>query len=276
MARTIDRLDVMIAYSCNLSCAGCISVSDRPREGIAPAADVEQWLAHWSPLITPAVTTLFGGEPCLHPRLVDICAMIRQAWPDTVIRLITNGYLLDNFDSESWFGFGAFEMQVSIHRQDHAARINSAMARILKHRQDWRVAREPQSAHEQLSWTSGDVRIYKSVFKDFVVPYKSVGETIEPWHSDPAQAHAICGAPNTPVLYKGQLYKCPAVANVMDLTGENWFGYEPCADAVKLDQFVAGIGRPEPVCAQCPNWNQAVVIDHFDRNNVIVKQKITD
>ena len=272
----MDRLDVMVAYSCNLSCAGCISVSDRPREGVASIEEIETWLSHWSPLIAPGVTTLFGGEPCLHPRLINICTMIRQAWPNTVIRLITNGYLLDNFDSYSWFKFGSFEIQVSIHRQDHKSRINRAIARILACRKDWRVVCDPRSAHEQISWTSGDVRIYKSVFKDFVVPFKSVGTSINPWQSDPVQAHAICGAPNTPVLYKGKLYKCPAVANVMDLTGANWFGYEPCLGQPGLDQFISGIGKPEHVCAQCPQRDQAVIIDHFDRNNVIVKQKITD
>jgi hypothetical protein len=94
-------------------------------------------------------------------------------------------------------------------------------------------------------------------------------------NSDPKKAHAICGAPNTPVLYKGKLYKCPAVANAMDLSGENWFDYTPCDSDVGLDEFINNIGRPEAVCGQCPQLNQAVIIDHFDTNNVIVKQKIS-
>ena len=97
MIRNIPRLDVMIAYSCNISCVGCISLSDFKRDGVAPYADIESWILHWHTLVTPKVVTLFGGEPCLHPRLPAICALVRQHWPNAVIRLITNGYLLNNF-----------------------------------------------------------------------------------------------------------------------------------------------------------------------------------
>lgn len=276
MPQHIDRLDVMIAYSCNLSCAGCISVSDRAREGIASLEEITQWLTYWSALVEPNVTTLFGGEPCLHPRLPEICGLIRQYWPNTVIRLITNGYLLDNFDPAHWFEYGPFEMQVSMHRKDHEHKINQAIRRILQQHTDWQVAQNPRSSHEQLSWSRPGMRIYKSIFAEFVVPFRVNGDQIEPWQSRPEQAHAACGAPNTPVLYKGSLYKCPAVANVMDLTGKNWFNYKPCTDQAGLEDFVADIGRPESVCAQCPERHQAHIIDHMDKNNVIVKQKITN
>ena len=276
MPREIDRLDVMIAYSCNLSCRGCISVSDRPRDGVASLEDIQSWLTHWSGLITPAVTTLFGGEPCLHPRLMDICRAIRQHWPHTVIRLITNGYLLDRFDPAGWFEHAPFEMQISIHRSDHESLINGHIRQILAQHRDWTVARQPQSLHEQLSWSRPGMRIYKSIFGEFVVPFRENGQDIHPWHSRPEAAHAICGAPNTPVLYKGMLYKCPAVANVIDLTGKNWFDYEACAGESGLEEFVARIGRPERVCGQCPERHQAHVVNHLDKNNVIVKQKITD
>jgi hypothetical protein len=273
MIKIIPRLDVMIAYSCNISCVGCISMSDFKRDGVASYADIESWILHWHTMIAPEVVTLFGGEPCLHPRLPEICALVRQHWPDTVIRLITNGYLLDNFDSQTWFEHAPMEIQVSVHRKDHEAVINQRIKNILDQRSGWTVHRSNKTAHEQLSWQLGNFRIYKSIFKDFVVPFYQTGKAVLPWYSDPAEAHAICGAPNTPILYKGKLYKCPAVANAMDITGQNWFDYSACSDQNQLNEFVAGIGKPELVCGQCPNKTQAVIIDHFDTNNVIVKQK---
>ena len=273
MIRNIPRLDVMVAYSCNISCVGCISLSDFKRDGVASYADIESWVVHWHTLISPEVVTLFGGEPCLHPQLPAICALIRQHWPNTVIRLITNGYLLNNFDSQIWFEYAPMEIQVSIHRKDHEPIINQRIKSILDCRPGWTVHKSNKTAHEQLSWQLDNFRIYKSIFKDFVVPYYQTGNTLLPWHSDPAEAHAICGAPNTPILYKGKLYKCPAVANAMDLSGQNWFDYQACSDETGLDEFIAGIGRPETVCGQCPNKTQALVVDHFDINNVTVKQK---
>ena len=275
--KSIPRLDLMIAYSCNISCKGCISLSDFKRDGIAPYQDIETWIQYWSNLIQPRVVTLFGGEPCLHPRLIDICRLVRQHWPTSTIRLITNGYLLNNFPSDSWFEFEPMEIQVSVHRKDHESIINGAIKEILKQRKNWTVKNSDSPAdHRQLSWASDCFTIYKSIFKDFVVPFKQDNNNIQPWNSDPSQAHKICGSPNTPVLYQGKLYKCPPVANVIDLTKENWFEYHACEDESTLEQFVEGIVKPEKVCSQCPNQQQAVVIDHFNKENVIVKQKISN
>ena len=258
----------MIAYSCNIACTGCISISDRKRDGVASLEDITLWVNQWSAYITPKVITIFGGEPCLHPKLLDVCNSVRVAWPNAIIRLITNGYLLDNFNPASWFNFGKFEMQVSLHRQDHRARIDSVIKNILLQRTNWTTTRHGGEDHKQIAWTSGDVTIYKSIFKDFVVPYH---DDIKPWHSDPIQAHKICGAPATPILYKGKLYKCPAVANAMDISGENWFDYQAYDVTDNLVEFISKIGSPEAVCGQCPDQQQAVIINHFDINNVKTK-----
>jgi hypothetical protein len=277
MENNLDRLDLMIAYSCNISCRGCISLSDFKRDGVAPYNDIVEWVNHWSTLVTPKVLTIFGGEPCIHPKLIEICDLVRTAWPSTTIRLITNGYLLGNFDPNEWFRFAPFEMQVSVHRLDQEKIINQQIKKILLHRKGWTIEENPhRPAHEQLSWSADGVKIYKSIFKDFVVPFRLEDNRIKPWTSSPEEAHKICGAPNTPILYKGKLYKCPAVANAIDLSGENWFNYQPCDGADTLEQFLSGVGIPEPVCAQCPDRQQAVVIDHFDINNVTVKHTISN
>lgn len=275
MKHIINRLDIMIAYSCNVSCRGCISVSDINREGIEPVENIQQWIEHWSDMIEPDVTVLFGGEPLLHPRVFDICKTIRGVWPGTVIRLITNGYLFDNFFAGAWFDFAPMEIQVSIHRADHEHLINQHIKRILSYRTDWKMQQHGGDHHKQMEWRSGSFSIYKSIFKDFVQPYNLVNGKMLGHGSDPAQAHAICGSPATPILYKGALYKCPPVANLMDLTGEDFYGYQPITDSTGLDDFIKHIGRPESVCAWCPAQSQATVIDHFDVKNVTVRQKIT-
>ena len=264
----LHRLDIMIAYSCNIACAGCISISDRKRDGVASLEDISAWCTKWQEYLDPEVITIFGGEPCLHPKLVEVCETVRSAWSNSVIRLITNGYLLDNFDPSDWFTLGKFEMQVSVHRQDHRAIIDSAIKNILLQRSNWKTTAHGGDDHKQIAWVNGDVTIYKSMFKDFIVPYK---DNVQPWHSDPTQAHKICGSPNTPILYKGLLYKCPAVANAIDISGENWFDYRAYDVNDNLAEFVSNINKPETVCGQCPDQQQAVIINHFDINNVKTK-----
>lgn len=265
----------MVAYACNVSCRGCISVSDIKRDGIAPVEDVIDWITLWSTMLDPKVVAVFGGEPLLHPDLFKICATIRNHWPVTTIRVITNGYLLDNFFSGTWFEFGPIEMQISIHRKDHETIINQHIKKILAHRNNWQVNQHGAEHHKQLEWISGDFKIYKSIFKDFVQPYNLIDNCMVGYHSDPQQAHAICGSPSMPILYKGSLYKCPPVANLMDLTQQDFYGYRPVTDAQGLEEFVKQIGCPESVCAWCPSQAQATIINHFDIKNVQVRQKIT-
>jgi organic radical activating enzyme len=274
MKHTINRLDIMIAYSCNVSCKGCISVSDIAREGIEPLKNIQQWIQYWSQLIDPKVVVLFGGEPLLHPRIFDLCDTVREHWPTAIIRLITNGYLFDRFFAGTWFDYEPMEIQISVHRKDHESLINQHIKQILSHRTNWTIQQHGGDNHKQLQWTSGQFIIYKSIFKDFVQPYNVVNGKMLGYDSDPAEAHAICGSPATPILYKGALYKCPPVANLMDLTGEDFYGYRPVTDVHGLTEFVQGIGCPESVCAWCPAQPQATVIDHFNIKNVYVRQKI--
>jgi hypothetical protein len=125
----------------------------------------------------------------------------------------------------------------------------------------------------KIKYTNEDEYLFKQVLNslDFIVPYKQQQDIIIPWNSDPAEAHKICGSPATPILYKGLLYKCPAVANAIDISRENWFNYRAYDITDNLQEFVNNINRPEPVCGQCPNKQQAVIIDHFDKNNVKTK-----
>ena len=85
----------------------------------------------------PSVKLIWRGEPLLHPRLKQVLELIRKSWPNTLIRVITNGYLLRRYDPEMWFTFGSLEMQVSVHRQDHEPIITKEIKRIVKCRDTW-------------------------------------------------------------------------------------------------------------------------------------------
>lgn len=274
---SIPRLDLMITYGCNLACAGCISLSDYKRSGPEPLQNLKASFDKWCGILQPKVLTLFGGEPCIHPDLLEICAHVRDRWPSSTIRLITNGYLLDRFNPDRWFEFSPFEVQVSMHRKDHEKIINKQIKNILLQKTSWvtKLHSGPRS-HKQIEWSIPGFAIYKSIFNEFVVPYKTINGKIAPWNSDPMESHKICGAPSTPVLFKNRLYKCPAVANSIDITGDSWYGYDGYNADDDIGYLVANINRPEQVCAQCPDRVQAVVIDHFHKENVVVKTKNFD
>ena len=65
---SISNLDIFIAKTCNLSCAGCITFSDSKLvKGITPYNS--DHVEFWSNYIQPAYTNMFGGEPLINPDL---------------------------------------------------------------------------------------------------------------------------------------------------------------------------------------------------------------
>ena len=75
----IRRIDLNIAYACNLACKGCLSLSDFDRKGVMPFKDIQESIDTWKEKLTPTVLSIFGGEPLLHPKLFDIFDHIKQA-----------------------------------------------------------------------------------------------------------------------------------------------------------------------------------------------------
>jgi hypothetical protein len=271
MTYSIKRLDFNIAYACNLACKGCISLSDFPRRGVEPFESLELQCKTWHTIINPGVVSLFGGEPLMHPRLLDVLYMVRKYWPTSIIRLITNGYLLKKYDPNVWFNFGKFEMQVSVHRKDHEKLLTAEIKKILKCHGPWKAHRGKVSNHKDVGFRYKDLTIYKSRFKDFIMPYNLEDNVLKPFSSDPKKAHSICGSPDTPILYKNKLFKCAPIANILELDRKGLYRYEGFeTTSNELDQFVKNINKPESICSMCPE-NTSHSIDHFNKENVHVK-----
>jgi len=266
LAISIERLDFNIAYACNLACKGCISLSDFDRRGVESVDSIEQQCLAWSKRITPHVITLFGGEPLLHPHIHDVISIIKHYWPNSTLRLITNGYLLKKHDPLKWFDYKPFEMQISMHRRDHQHILKQQIRRILECRKGWKVIKHNKKGHKDLEFVLPGFSIYKSNFGHFVKPYQ---DDVTPFNSDPKTAHSICGAPDTPVLYKNKLYKCPPLANILDII-PGYVEYEGLGHNSDLTEFIAGIGKPESVCAMCPE-TATHSVDHYAKENVHVK-----
>ena len=269
----IRRLDLNIAYACNLACKGCLSLSDFDRKGVMPFNDVIDSIDTWKNKIYPEILSIFGGEPLLHPKIHDIFLAVRQAWPDVTIRLITNGYLLSKQKVGNFFAHTPFEMQVSVHRLDHEHIINKNIIAFLKNYSDWKIIKvgEPgPGKHHSYRWVRPGFKIWKSKFGEFVIPYNHEGNQLVPFKSNPAKAHAICGNPDVPILYKNKLYKCAPIANLLDLPNTKGYRYNPIQANDNIDKFVQLIGKPESICSMCPE-SRSHAVDHYAKGEVHVK-----
>ena len=269
----IERLDLNIAYACNLACKGCLSLSDFDRKGVMPYDDIVESISTWKAKLYPEIVSIFGGEPLLHPKIYDVFDDVKQAWPDATIRLITNGYLLSKAKIDKFFKNTPFEMQVSVHRLDHEPIINKNIKRLLAHYSDWKIIKRNEPGdmeHHVYVWQRPGFKIWKSKFADFVIPYRQDGNQLAPFKSNPAKAHAICGNPDVPILYKNKLYKCAPIANLLDLPNTKGYEYDPVDSYGNIDRFIQSIGKPESICSMCPE-SRSHAIDHYSKGEVHVK-----
>lgn len=93
---TLPYFEVPITDRCNLNCKGCLFACN----GISNSEDVDfeqlekdatriRELFYDIPWIR-----ILGGEPLMHPHILDILSLYREIFPDSEIDLCTNGLLL--------------------------------------------------------------------------------------------------------------------------------------------------------------------------------------
>jgi GTP 3',8-cyclase len=101
--RVVTRsLESHIVDHCNLTCAECCSLSPLlPPRFTTPEA-LERDLALAAEVVAPRVFKLVGGEPLLHPELVDMLAVARRSAIAPTLSLTTNGLLLGKLPDAFW------------------------------------------------------------------------------------------------------------------------------------------------------------------------------
>src|SRR6478672_8176845 len=83
--------ELPIVHHCNLSCRSCTHVSPAvPKHSVDPA-ELARDLAVMARHYHVRVARIMGGEPLLHPRLVEILRIVRGCGMSDRIRIVTNG-----------------------------------------------------------------------------------------------------------------------------------------------------------------------------------------
>jgi organic radical activating enzyme len=93
-------LEYPIVDHCNLSCANCDHSSPHLAEWFVEAAMFARDLALLARVLHADVLKLCGGEPFLHPNLLELLRLARESGIASKIELWTNGLLLHRIDPE--------------------------------------------------------------------------------------------------------------------------------------------------------------------------------
>ena len=103
LKRDMLRFEVHICDHCNLNCKSCDHFSPIAEKRFVDLDILQRDFSRLSQLSNRKceVIDLMGGEPLLHPKIIEVFDIARKHF-DTTVRLVTNGILLANQPDEFW------------------------------------------------------------------------------------------------------------------------------------------------------------------------------
>jgi hypothetical protein len=260
------NLEIHAWHGCNLSCESCSHYSPLGVQGGPTAAECAQWIDAWSDRLHPAVFSILGGEPTLNRDLVGIVEHAIAAFPNSRIRIATNGFLLNRhlqLPAAMATAVDRVFLEVSAHHGSTEFEAKFAKVRTLVDR--WRrehgVNIEIKESYKR--WT----RRY----------HVRAGEVIFP-DGSPRAAWEACIGKHCKQLFLGKIWKCPPITyfSLMQRSmrvedkwcrlASSYRPLEPASDDEELASFFKL--EEESVCQLCPN-----ALQHFDLPNPMVRSE---
>lgn len=143
--RVVTRaLEAHVVDHCNLTCAGCCSLSP----ALAPRFDdpdaLARDLALAARVVAPRVFKIVGGEPLLHPEIVALARVARASGVAPRVSLTTNGLLLARAPDALWEALDA----VTVSLYPRVGPDERARARIAARAEEHRVALNWKHQHD--------------------------------------------------------------------------------------------------------------------------------
>jgi cyclic pyranopterin phosphate synthase len=202
------RLEIGVVEHCNLRCRACSHVSPLIKQHTldpsAVASDLEALSRHYH----VGVALLMGGEPLLHPALIELIAVVRQSGVADEVWVVTNGRRLSRTDERFWQAIDGIKVSVypgyaPNHEEklqwQHLAAESATKLELLG------VTEFRESYSELGASTDG---LAKAIYESCMIVHK--------W-----RAHTLAG---------GRLYKCPQSYYLGRVI-------EPLANAAKADSI---------------------------------------
>ena len=85
----INHICISLTWDCNLKCKFCSIWKKRTHEFLDPDEFVKQALA--SGLRYPTFM-FFGGEPTVHPKIVELYRKLKPVFPNSAVSIVSNGF----------------------------------------------------------------------------------------------------------------------------------------------------------------------------------------
>ena len=101
LRKNLKRLEFHVVDHCNLNCNGCLHFSNISEKNFLDINLLKDRLQRLSQIFGKIdLLRILGGEPLLHPHIINIIEMTRNYFPFSKIDLVTNGLLLNKMSDD--------------------------------------------------------------------------------------------------------------------------------------------------------------------------------
>jgi MoaA/NifB/PqqE/SkfB family radical SAM enzyme len=235
----IPILHIHLADHCNLNCRGCDNFSPLSPEVYADIAIVTADLARIAELSNGMAgeVQLLGGEPLLHPKVADFMPVARHFFPNSPIRLITNGILISKQTDAFW----------------EACRVNKIEIVVTK----YPIKLDHEAIKEHVKQQGVAFSFYGNTE---VVPKTMLLEPLDlNGRQEPTDSFLRCNRANYCIaLDNGKIYPCSLIPYVkyfnakfstdLEVTSHDYMDVHKAGNITEILDFMS---KPVPFCRYC-------------------------
>ncbi|MDR1326037.1 MAG: radical SAM protein [Treponema sp.] len=116
--RTSMKIDIPAVEHCNLSCKCCTAFGPLAQKSFIDVESYKRDMEKLALLTNSQLESVCftGGEPLLHPRLLEMFDIARSCFPNTELSFMTNGVLLLKMEKEFWDNCGKNNICIGLSR----------------------------------------------------------------------------------------------------------------------------------------------------------------
>ena len=175
--------------SCNLNCSGCTHYANLfDKNDFYPIEKHERDVKNFAAAVDVLQFRLLGGEPLLLPNLADYIKITRKYFPQTDLRLVTNGLLLPSASQDLLDAIRDNGFIVDITLYPPTEKVIDKVSAILE--------------ENKILFTKGSLTNGRTVENFFVFL------TLHGGH-DPQKSRQVCINDTCRFMRDGKIYKCP-------------------------------------------------------------------
>lgn len=231
---TLSLVEMDIVSHCNLNCTHCSHFAPAANREFMDLAFAQRDFMRLAELSGGEVNCIhiMGGEPLLHPGCCDFLIVARSLFPDSTIRLVTNGLLLDEQMEDFWLCLADNKIVLSPTKYPVPV--------------DWECVEEVCAKFGVV------LQYFNNPHTPKTMTYFALDSS---GTQEPHTSFLNCACANVaPLLHKGRLYPCSIVASARHVGGN----FAVCAEdsinihnARDMKEILSFLAKPIPFCRYC-------------------------